>query len=247
MICLAEGSLRAPRRNLCLGVMVLKERALTKRQSVKRQSVKKRKIAKTDKKTAAEKTASALSQHFHDALGSTSKDVRDQLILQSVNALGLTIESSKYEVTLKAMSVASLLQEIKPQDGPERLLATQMVATHNIAMDCYRRAMLENLTFAARDVYLKHAAKLAGLFARQLETLNKHRGKGQQKMTIEHVNVAAGGQAIVGNVDTARREETAQTSQGEQRSISYNPAKTINLNANRAEPVRVKKKRKAER
>ena len=43
------------------------------------------------------------------------------------------------------------------------------------------------------------------LYAKQLETLNKHRGKGQQKVTVEHVNVAAGGQAIVGNVDTGGR------------------------------------------
>ena len=35
----------------------------------------------------------------------------------------------------------------------------------------------------------------------QLATLNKHRGKGQQKVTVEHVNFQAGGQAIVGNVD----------------------------------------------
>ncbi len=36
----------------------------------------------------------------------------------------------------------------------------------------------------------------------QVETLDKHRGKSQQKITVEHVNVEAGGQAIVGNVHT---------------------------------------------
>jgi len=33
-----------------------------------------------------------------------------------------------------------------------------------------------------------------------LEALNKHRGKGQQKVTVEHVHVHQGGQAIVGHV-----------------------------------------------
>jgi hypothetical protein len=33
-----------------------------------------------------------------------------------------------------------------------------------------------------------------------MEALDKHRGKGQQKITVEHVTVEAGGQAIVGNV-----------------------------------------------
>ena len=34
-----------------------------------------------------------------------------------------------------------------------------------------------------------------------LDALNKHRGKGQQKVTVEHVHVHAGGQAVVGTVE----------------------------------------------
>jgi hypothetical protein len=34
-----------------------------------------------------------------------------------------------------------------------------------------------------------------------LEALNRHRGKGQQKVTVEHVHVHAGGQAVVGMVE----------------------------------------------
>jgi hypothetical protein len=34
-----------------------------------------------------------------------------------------------------------------------------------------------------------------------LEALNRHRGKGQQKVTVEHVYVHKGGQAIGGNVE----------------------------------------------
>jgi hypothetical protein len=33
-------------------------------------------------------------------------------------------------------------------------------------------------------------------------TLNRHRGKGQQKVTVEHVHVHEGGGAIVGNVES---------------------------------------------
>ena len=38
-----------------------------------------------------------------------------------------------------------------------------------------------------------------------VEVLNRHRGKGQQKVTVEHVQVNAGGQAIVGNIESPRR------------------------------------------
>ena len=35
-------------------------------------------------------------------------------------------------------------------------------------------------------------------FATLLEAPNRHRGKGQQKVVVEHLHVHAGGQAIVG-------------------------------------------------
>jgi len=77
-----------------------------------------------------------------------------------------------------------------------------MVATHSAAMEGLKRAMLPGQTFEGRDQNLKHATKLLSLYARQVEVLDKHRGKGQQKVTVEHVHVEKGGQAIVGNVET---------------------------------------------
>ena len=49
---------------------------------------------------------------------------------------------------------------------------------------------------------LNQANKLSRTFATLLEALNRHRGKGQQKVTVEHVHVHAGGQAVVGMVET---------------------------------------------
>jgi hypothetical protein len=43
--------------------------------------------------------------------------------------------------------------------------------------------------------------KLSRTYATLLEALNRHRGKGQQKVTVEHVHVHSGGQAVVGVVD----------------------------------------------
>jgi len=42
--------------------------------------------------------------------------------------------------------------------------------------------------------------KLARTFTMQMAALKQYRTGGQQKMTIEHVHVYEGGQAIVGNV-----------------------------------------------
>ena len=43
--------------------------------------------------------------------------------------------------------------------------------------------------------------KLARTFAAQVEALKRYRSGGEQKMTVQHVHVAEGGQAIVGNVN----------------------------------------------
>src|SRR5262245_23372430 len=68
-------------------------------------------------------------------------------------------------------------------------------------MECYRRAMLGEQTLEGRCENLSQANKLARTYAVLLDALNRHRGKGRQKVTVEHVHVHEGGQAIVGNVE----------------------------------------------
>jgi hypothetical protein len=91
---------------------------------------------------------------------------------------------------------------IEPKDELEGMIAAQLLAGHNAAMECYRRAMLPNQDFVFRRENLNQAGKLSRTFATLLEALNRHRGKGQQKVVVEHVHVYKGGQAIVGNVGT---------------------------------------------
>jgi len=96
-----------------------------------------------------------------------------------------------------------LYADLKPVGSAEGMLAAQMVGTHHAALDCLRRAAIVNQTFEGRNMALNHAQKLMALYTKQLAVLDKHRGKGQQKVTVEHVNVHSGGQAIVGNVEMA--------------------------------------------
>jgi hypothetical protein len=82
------------------------------------------------------------------------------------------------------------------------MLAAQIIACHNAAMECYRRAMIGEQTFDGRRESLNQANKLSRTCATLLEALNRHRREGQQKVTVEHVHVHAGGQAMVGMVQT---------------------------------------------
>lgn len=92
------------------------------------------------------------------------------------------------------------LHGIAPKDVIEEMLAAQMLACHHAAMDCYSRAHQPGQSLEVRTEALRMAAKLSRTYAMLAEALNRHRGKGQQKVTIEHVHVHEGGQAIVGNV-----------------------------------------------
>ena len=82
----------------------------------------------------------------------------------------------------------------------EGMIAAQLLAAHNAAMECYRRAMIGEQSFEGRRENLSQANKLSRTYAALIEALNRHRGKGQHKVTVEHVHVHTGGQAIVGSV-----------------------------------------------
>jgi len=90
---------------------------------------------------------------------------------------------------------------IGPRDELEGMIAVQLLAAHNAAMECYRRASLGE-TFEGIREYLNQANKLSRTYALLLDAFNRNRGKGQQKVTVEHVQVHSGGQAIVGTVES---------------------------------------------
>ncbi len=124
----------------------------------------------------------------------------------------------------------SLLQGIKPADEIESMLAIQMVATHSAAMECLRRAMIVKPTLKGRDHDLKQAVKLLSIYSRQIEVLDKHRGKGQQIVTVEHVHVAAGGQAMVGHIETGKTAGSRRAgAEPETKAIPNDPGEILDM------------------
>src|SRR5256885_12904422 len=92
------------------------------------------------------------------------------------------------------------------RDEIEGMLATQMVATHLAALAALRRVKgSENV--AQQDSNGNLAVKLLRTFTAQVEALQRYRGKGQQKVTVEHVHAHDGGQAIVGAVQPTITEQ----------------------------------------
>ncbi|OSJ11253.1 hypothetical protein BST63_33330 [Bradyrhizobium canariense] len=100
----------------------------------------------------------------------------------------------------KRTAILAFLAGVNPSDTIEGMMAAQLFASHAAAIECYRRAMLADQSVEGRQMNLTLAAKLTRANAEQAAALSKYRGKGQQKVVVEHVHVYQGGQAIVGQV-----------------------------------------------
>ena len=132
-----------------------------------------------------------------EAIGSSSIDFYLGFMTQLANAA-----SEGNDVDARNLNfMLSVIGGIKPKDQMEAMLAAQMAAVHMATLKTARRlgcsTSIEHLDSSERALN-----KLARTFTTQMEALNRYRGKGQQKMTVEHVHVHVheGGQAIVGTV-----------------------------------------------
>jgi hypothetical protein len=92
----------------------------------------------------------------------------------------------------------ALIHALEPKGAAETMLCCKIALSCMQIMQCQHRANLDGQTFEGRDVNLRHAERFTRIYTQQLDALNKHRGKGQQKVTVEHVTVNEGGQAVVG-------------------------------------------------
>lgn len=134
--------------------------------------------------------------------GSKSDEWNNTLANQALHALWVN-NSSPEEFDKQLNANVAALVGIAPRDELESMMAAQLLAAHNAAMECYRRAMICEQSFDGRRENLTQANKLSRTYAAIVEALNRHRGKGQQKITVEHVHVHEGGQAVVGVVEAS--------------------------------------------
>ena len=133
--------------------------------------------------------------------GSQSDSWNNTLAAQTIETVWHKNTDNEIRNRQFGATVAGLVG-IGPKDEVEGMFAAQLLAAHNAAMECYRRAMISEQSFEGRRENLSQANKLSRTYAMLIEALNRHRGKGQQKVTVEHVHVHSGGQAVIGAIET---------------------------------------------
>ena len=136
--------------------------------------------------------------HLMDAIGTHDLPFFTGYLTQVVNATtqGKAPDASSVNAAL------GFIRGLKPRDELEAAMAAQMVATHNAVMTFARRlSHVDNIQ--QQDSAINGYNKLARTFAAQMEALKRYRSTGEQKVTVQHVTVSDGGQAIVGGTVTA--------------------------------------------
>lgn len=88
------------------------------------------------------------------------------------------------------------LYSLKPQDAIEGMAIARLIALHNQSMDSLKQAT--NAKYIPQvDSCTNQAVKLMRVCNETMDALNRYRRKGEQKVTVQYVNIGNGGQAVV--------------------------------------------------
>ena len=151
-------------------------------------------------------------QLLMESIGTADYDFMNGLLKQIVVVGTQGTASSARDINF----MLSMVRGIEPRDQLETMLAAQMAAVHNATMTFAQR-LAHVKTIPQQDSAERALNKLARTFTTQIEALKRYRSTGEQKMTVQHVTVNDGGQAIVGDVmagaGTNKKEELPHAKQ----------------------------------
>lgn len=131
------------------------------------------------------------------AIGTASPDfagatLRRLASLSSINGKSMPDEASINEAL-------AMVQAAKPENELEAALAIEMAVSHQLALRMLDRASMHEYEPRSAFLYANAASKLMRSIAAQMTALSKLRRQTDQHITVEHLHVAPGAQAIVAN------------------------------------------------
>jgi hypothetical protein len=155
---------------------------------------------KTDNNLSEAERVELYQANLTTMSGSASYYYQNIFLNQTLNAL---VPFKSITTTQRATAITEVLLSMNPADEYEAMLCRRMIVLDNQYMH-YMAITASDCATQLKDKYVNMASKLMTRYDQTLETLNRHRRKGEQKVrvTYNHVNVNEGGQAVVGTVNT---------------------------------------------
>jgi hypothetical protein len=135
--------------------------------------------------------------HLQGAVGSNSCDFAVESLNSLTKLLGGDLSPDSQVSAVNSM--LAVVSGVAPQNEVEGVLAVQIAASHHLAMTLLARVgRAEHIPVLESNGNM--ALKLLRISREHAEALAKLRRGGSQTVSVEHVHVHSGGQAIVGNV-----------------------------------------------
>jgi hypothetical protein len=102
----------------------------------------------------------------------------------------------------------AVIDGVRPKDEIEAMLAAHMAVTNITLLELVARTrgaiaghMYQSNGIKRLDILGNLTTKFMRTYTMQVEALARKRRKGEQNVTVKHVHVHAGGQAVVGNLN----------------------------------------------
>jgi hypothetical protein len=141
---------------------------------------------------------------LRQAGGSRSDAVNAKVVNQAILA---SVKPNDAELQRASREVVDTLKGIGPRNEIEGALAAMLLATESLAMQSYHAACDCGVSNPLiRGELIGQGNRLVETHLALIEALDRRRGHGRQRVTIEHVHVHKGGQAIVGAVTARGRD-----------------------------------------
>lgn len=143
---------------------------------------------------------SGISLQLNETLAQEAFGTDDDGFIQGAMAQLSQMAITSSAIDPRALDFASsALVGIAPKNTLEAMLAVQIVANHIFSMKLAGQFMMAS-SIERQQALVSLYTKVARTFPAQLEILHRMRHGGQQRVVVEHVTVANGGQAVFGNI-----------------------------------------------
>ena len=146
-----------------------------------------------------------------DAFGTRSMQFVHSMLRGLGNAtadhsLNLDFDPASHD-RLAFNAALAVIDGVRPKDEIEAMLAAHMAVTNIVLLELVARTRgavaghrYEGNGIKRLDVLGNLTTKFMRTYTMQVEVLARKRRKGEQKISVKHVHVYAGGQAVVGHV-----------------------------------------------
>ena len=130
-------------------------------------SKKSKRIAKTNKDIGPPKLVSSENDKTSKTLSANPKQALDTFGTKNVDIINITMNELANTLPTNTLSPSQYINaalatahELNPQDSYERMLVTQIIASHSMVMEFSRRAMLSDQTAEGVDMNVNRLTKL---------------------------------------------------------------------------------------